>query len=117
MTLPKIYADFQNLDDSNRLRLTCAGTAEDLQCHSLELQEGQVLTFYTDDANEQGQPDELRVEGVVHYDETEQCWVAAVDWSGIRHASEEETQDVRSADTSGQPPPEKAAESGEGDHC
>jgi hypothetical protein len=109
MTLPRIYADFQNLDDSNRLRLTCAGTAQDLRRHGLELQEGQVLTFYTDDADEHGQADELRVEGVVHYDGAEQCWVAAVDWRGIRHASEEKSQYVWSSDSSGQPPPEKAA--------
>ena len=25
MATPKVYADFQNLDDFNRLRLTCAG--------------------------------------------------------------------------------------------
>ena len=109
MVLPRIYADFQNLDDSNRLRLTCAGTVQDLRRHGLELQEGQVLTFYTDDADDQEQPDELRVEGVVHYDGAEQCWVAAVDWAGLRHASEEESQDARSDDTSGLPPPEKAA--------
>jgi hypothetical protein len=109
MTFPRIYADFQNLDDHNRLRLTCAGTTQDLQRHGLELQEGQVLTFYTDDADEQGRPDELRVEGVVHYDRAEQCWVAAIDWRGLRHASEEKSQDVRSVGIPSQPPPEKAA--------
>ncbi len=25
MAHPRVYADFQNLDDENRLRLTCAG--------------------------------------------------------------------------------------------
>ena len=68
MTHPKIYADFQNLDDANRLRLTCAGTLQDLERQGVHLQEGLVLTFYTDDADDQGQPDELRAEGVVHYD-------------------------------------------------
>ncbi len=109
MTLPRIYADFQNLDDSNRLRLTCAGTVQDLQRHGLELQEGQVLTFYTDDADDQGQPDELRVEGIVHYDTAEQCWVAAVDWAGIHHASEEESHNAQSVPASDRPPPGKAA--------
>ncbi len=109
MTLPRIYADFQNLDDRNRLRLTCAGTVQDLRCYGLELQEGQVLTFYTDDADEQAQPDELRVDGVVHYDEAGQCWVAEVDWRGIRQASEEESSDMWGTDLSSQPPPEKAA--------
>jgi len=94
MAPPKIYADFQNLDDSNRLRLTCAGTLQDLKRQGIQLQEGQVCTFYSDDADDQGQPDELRVEGVVHYDGDEQCWVATIDWAAIRHASEEGSQDA-----------------------
>jgi hypothetical protein len=86
----KIYADFQNLDDFNRLRLTCAGTQQDLERQSIELHEGMVLTFYMDDADDQGEADELRTEGVVHYDERETIWVASVDWSAVRHASDEE---------------------------
>jgi hypothetical protein len=90
MASPKVYADFQNLDDANRLRLTCAGTLHDLARQGIQLQEGLVLTFYSDDADDQGQPDELRAEGVVHYDTDGQCWVATIDWAAIRHASEEE---------------------------
>ena len=89
MSTPRVYADFQNLDDANRLLLTCAGTLQDLQRQEIQLQEGLVLTFYSDDADDQGQPDELRVEGVVHYDADGQCWVATVDWATLRHASEE----------------------------
>ena len=48
-----------------------------------------VLTFYTDDGNEKGEYDELRAEGMVHYDERERSWVASVDWSAIRHASDD----------------------------
>ena len=81
MSFLKVYADFQNIDDANRLRLTCAGTLQDLAHHGLQLCEGLVLTLYSDDADDQGQPDELRVEGVVHYD---------ADWAAIRHASDEE---------------------------
>ncbi len=86
MSRPKVYADFQNLDDTNRLRLTCAGTIDDPASQCIELQEGMVLAFYTDDANEQGEYDELRAEGMVHYDERESSWVASVDWSAVRHA-------------------------------
>ncbi len=95
MAFPRIYADFQNLDDCNRLRLTCAGTRQDLEHQGIQLQEGLVLTFYTDDADDDGQPDELRAEGVVHYDEDGHCWVAAIDWTAIRHASEEEPHDAQ----------------------
>jgi hypothetical protein len=88
MAPPRVYADFQNLDDENRLRLTCAGTRSDLERLDIELQEGMALTLYTDDANDEGQPDELLAEGVVHYDAAEKCWVAAIDWQKVRHASE-----------------------------
>jgi hypothetical protein len=90
MSPSKVYADFQNLDDANRLRLTCAGTLQDLARQGIQLQEGLVLTLYSDDADDQGQPDELRAEGVVHYDTDGQCWVATIDWTAIRHASQEE---------------------------
>jgi hypothetical protein len=92
MTRPRVYADFQNLDDSNRLRLTCMGTLRDLERQGITLKEGLVLTFYTDDADDDGRPDELLADGVVHYDEGERCWVAAIDWNDLRHASDEATR-------------------------
>lgn len=84
----RVYADFQNLDEYNRLRLNCAGTARDLERLGVSLQEGLVLTFYTDDADDEGRPDELLVEGTVHRDQASQAWVASVDWSALRHASD-----------------------------
>jgi hypothetical protein len=95
MAPPRVYADFQNLDDANRLRLTCAGTLQDLAKHGLQLHEGLVLTLYSDDADDHGRPDELRVEGVVHYDPDGQCWVATINWAAIRHASEEGAKGVK----------------------
>lgn len=88
MAYPRVYADFQNIDEANRLRLTCAGTWQDLTQHGITLHDGLVLTFYSDDSDEHGQPDELRVEGAVHYDPEGACWVATIDWDAIRHASE-----------------------------
>jgi hypothetical protein len=85
----RVYADFNNLDDFNRLRLTCAGTAADLARQGIQLREGLALTFYMDDADEEGHADELLAEGTVHYDEAERAWVARVDWSAVRHASDE----------------------------
>src|SRR5712691_8026363 len=89
MATPRVYADFQNLDDDNRLRLTCAGTRLDLERQKIELRQGMALTLYADDANDDGQPDELVAEGIVDYNDAEKCWVAAIDWQAIRHASEE----------------------------
>src|SRR5438093_547808 len=95
MALPKVYADFQNLDDENRLRLTCAGTVADLQRQGISLRDDLVLTFYTE--AEAGNPDELQAEGRVHSDEAQQCWVAVIDWSALRHASEEDAAQTNGA--------------------
>ncbi len=92
MSAPRVYADFQNLDDANRLRLTCAGTHRDLERQEIRLHEGLALTLYTDDAAADGRPDEMRAEGIVHYDEGQSCWVAAIDWGSHRHASDEPVQ-------------------------
>jgi hypothetical protein len=89
MAHPRVYADFQNLDDENRLRLTCAGTRRDLERQAVELREAMPLTLYTDDATDDGQSDELLADGVVHFNRAENCWVAAIDWLAIRHASAE----------------------------
>ncbi len=88
MGTPKIYADFHNADSQGRLRLNCMGTVEDLARQKLELRDGLLLTLYTDDLDDRGQLDELLVEGVVSFAEEEHCWVAAIDWSAIRHASD-----------------------------
>jgi hypothetical protein len=93
MDAPKVYADFQNLDDAHRLRLTCAGTFSDLERQGVRLRDGLVLVLYTDDADDHGRPDELRVEGVVSYDDEQRCWVAAIDWDDLRHASDDATRD------------------------
>jgi len=87
MAHPRVYADFQNLDDENCLCLTCAGTRRDLERQEVELRQGMVLTLYTDDAGDDGQSDELLADGVVHFNRPENCWVAAIDWQAISHAS------------------------------
>ncbi|HTU21308.1 MAG TPA: hypothetical protein VMG10_24860 [Gemmataceae bacterium] len=92
MATPKVYADFHNLDDFNRLRLTCAGTIADLARQGIELRNGLVLTLFMDDADDQGQSDELLAEGIVHYDPHEKIWVASIDWDTVRHASDERNQ-------------------------
>jgi hypothetical protein len=89
MDTQRVYADFQKLDDDNRLILTCRGTLQDLQRHGIQLREGLHLTLYTDDADEEGRSDELRADGVVHFDESARRWVATIDWNRLWHASEE----------------------------
>jgi hypothetical protein len=89
MAGPRVYADFQNLDDENRLRLVSAGTRRDLERQRIELREGMALTLYTDDADDAGRSDELLADGIVQYNEQEKCCVAAIDWQALRHASEQ----------------------------
>jgi hypothetical protein len=89
MVKPRVYADFHNADSQGRLRLNCVGTTEDLSQQQVELREGLLLTLYSDDLNDKGQPDELLVEGVVSFSEVEHCWVAVIDWDAIRHVSDE----------------------------
>jgi hypothetical protein len=45
------------------------GTTRDLKRYGITLREGLVLHLYMDDADDSGQPDNLIVDGVVHYDE------------------------------------------------
>jgi len=89
MSEPKVYADFQNLDDENRLRLTCAGTRTDLERQGIHLREGAVLTFYMDDADDDGKLDELLADGIVRFNSQEQCWVAEINWGKLRHTSDD----------------------------
>lgn len=88
MAKPKIYVDFHNADSQGRIRLNCIGTIEDLAQQQVELREGLVLPLYSDDLDDKGQPDELRVDGFVSFSEEEHCWVAAIDWDAIHHASD-----------------------------
>ncbi len=89
MTEPRIYADFHNLDDLNRLRLNCQGTKEDLARQKVQLREGLPLTFYMDDADANGKADPILVRGTVSFNQQDHCWVATVDWGAVWHQSEE----------------------------
>jgi hypothetical protein len=91
MIKPRVYADFHNADAQGRLLLNCMGTMEDLARQHLHLREGLVLTFYSDDLDDQGQLDEVMVEGVVSFSEEEHCWVAAIDWAKVHHASDRQS--------------------------
>jgi hypothetical protein len=75
MNRPKIFADFHNADTQGRVRLNCIGTIEDLSRQRIELQNGQLLTLYSE---------ELEADGAVQYSEAEKVWVAMIDWNQIR---------------------------------
>jgi len=75
MSHPKIFADFHNADEQGRLRLNCVGTIEDLSRQNIKLQDGQLLTLYSE---------EIEADGVVQYSEEENIWVAVIDWQLLR---------------------------------
>ena len=81
----RVYADFHNADAQGRLRLNCVGTVEDLARHQIVLQEGLLLTLYSED---------LAVEGHVQYSTDENLWVAVIDWGAIREETSVPPEDL-----------------------
>jgi hypothetical protein len=79
MSHPRIFADFHNADEQGRLRLNCVGTIEDLSRQNIKLQNGKLLTLYSE---------ELEVDGAVQYSEEESLWVAVIDWKHIRQVDD-----------------------------
>lgn len=79
MNNPRVFADFHNADAEGHLRLNCIGTIEDLARQNIELQDGQLLTLYSED---------LEADGVVKYSSNENIWVAAIEWDAIKEVEE-----------------------------
>lgn len=75
----KIFVDFHNADARGRLRLNCVGTIADLNRQSLQLENGKIITVYSE---------ELEADGVVQYSEEENLWVAVIDWQQIRQVED-----------------------------
>ena len=86
MSTYKIFADFHNADEKGHIRLNCVGTIEDLSRQNIKLQNGQLLTLYSE---------ELEADGVVEYSEKESLWVAVIDWQLLR-----EVEDIIPIDSS-----------------
>jgi hypothetical protein len=51
-----------------------------------------AVTLYTDDAADDGQPDELLADRVVDFNQAENGWAATIDRQAIRHASAEDSR-------------------------
>ena len=89
----RIYVDlngWENQEDNKFwVALDQPFTNRDLKDQAIELQEGIILSLWTDDLDEQNQFDPMLFEGVVHFDAERERWVAIVDWNEIHHASEQ----------------------------
>jgi hypothetical protein len=77
----RVFVDFHNADAQGRLRLNCIGTIEDLAVQRIELQDGQHLVLYSED---------LEVDGIVEYSQSEHLWVVVIDWDKIREIEQED---------------------------
>jgi hypothetical protein len=65
------------------------GTLADLRRYGVELVEGLVLDFYSDDADDDGRRDDLVFKGSVHHDAASGQWFVLVDEASYHHGSEE----------------------------
>jgi hypothetical protein len=71
----RVFVDFHNANAQGHLRLNCIGTIEDLAAQRIELKKGQPLILYSED---------LEVDGIVKYSQSEHQWVVVIDWDKIR---------------------------------
>jgi len=86
---PRIYVDFLHSGgQEGQVVLDRSGTMLDLDQYGIVLREGLSLKLYMDDADDSGRPDNLIVDGVVHYDEEHKRWVAIYDPDAMKHESD-----------------------------
>ncbi|HQU81934.1 MAG TPA: hypothetical protein PKY59_02345 [Pyrinomonadaceae bacterium] len=75
-------------DPKGRLVLICRGTMQDLEKHNIEFVEGNKYIFYNDDEDNEGNRDDLVVEGIAQYDTQKNRWTAVINWNEIKNISE-----------------------------
>jgi hypothetical protein len=84
----RIYTDLLKTDDEGHLLLTAQGTVRDLKSQGIELSEGLRLLLYTDDADDQGNRDDLVFAGITMWSDDLAQWVVEINRDNIRHISE-----------------------------
>jgi len=87
----RIYLDLNSggkVGNSYVVTLDKQGTVADLQKNGMALREGVILDFWSDDGDDNGNPDPLLFQGTVKFDTVVNQWVAIVDWNGFMHASD-----------------------------
>jgi hypothetical protein len=75
----RVFADFNNADEQGHLRLNPIGTIDDLVNPNIELQDGKIMTFYSED---------LEVDGIIKHSQEENILVAIINSDNIRQAEE-----------------------------
>ena len=90
-----VYADFMKIDREGRLPLVTRGTFKDLEKHGIALTDGLRLVFYNEDEDDLGNRDDLVVEGIVHFDEVDERWIAVIHWDAIKNISKLSSEERR----------------------
>lgn len=76
--VPRLFADFNNADPEGRVRLSCVGTMKDLEALQISLCEGMRIVIDDHDG--------LFADAIVRWSESEQIWVAQIDWRAIHRS-------------------------------
>ena len=76
MDIPKIFADFNNADNTGKVRLNTSGSLKDIQRLQIDLKEG--MKIFLDDQ------DGLVTMGQLRYSEEEKIWVAEINWDKFK---------------------------------
>jgi hypothetical protein len=64
------------------------GTKDDIAKTGTILREGMRLSFWNDDSNDEGQPDPLYFDGIVHFDSEAGEWYVVIDDESYHHESD-----------------------------
>jgi hypothetical protein len=72
----KVFADFNNADSKGRIRLTTAGTLNDLKRMNIKLESGIEILLDDDEG--------LVASGIVLFSDEENIWVAKINWDELK---------------------------------
>ena len=76
MDIPKIFADFNNVDKNGKVRLNTSGSLKDIQRLQIDLKEGMEILLDDQDG--------LVTMGQLGYSEEEKIWVAEINWDKFK---------------------------------
>lgn len=84
---PRIYADFNKLDEKKRVILTCIRTKQDIARLGISFVDGMSVILYMPDCDENGISDPLEVDAVIRHDDNNDWWVGEFLWDELDHVS------------------------------